>query len=274
MSPTRFGLLLALFSGTACGTLHPPLSPGDLQSAPAYGYTPVDALAAIPSGDVSCGVPSSRLLLSLPDETMRLAIGTVTDSGYIRYGPAKVGTSGNSYVVVLDYTQSQTIPMKLGVVNSGQPDSTFRVLSAGEVPTSSSSVVPVYVGVGLRLTANVTVRKASVDLGNLVAIGAAAQAGVITGTMVVQTLGISGSQISALLPMPSDVSASTIQNAIQSLGSIKTKIYDGDTQIQVRVVGFYNNLGNGSNTTGRFISSALTQPLGFPIPPCEHAPAH
>jgi hypothetical protein len=124
--------------------------------------------------------------------------------------------------------------------------------------------VPVYVGVGLRLTANIKVNEGSVDLSNLFAIGAAAQAKQISGTLVIQTLGLSGVGVSSVLPMPSEINQTSIQNAIQSLGAIKAKMYDEGTLVTPRVVGVYNNIG-GNRTINGFISSILSEDLSLNV---------
>jgi hypothetical protein len=104
------------------------------------------------------------------------------------------------------------------------------------------------------------VHEGMVDLGSLFAIGLAAQAKKITGTLVVQTLGISGEGISAIIPMPAEINSSTIQNAILSLGSIKAKMYESDIIITPRVVGVYNNLGGDIQTINAIISELLKNP--------------
>jgi hypothetical protein len=145
------------------------------------------------------------------------------------------------------------------------------VLPAERGPTKAngepSVLVPTYVGIGLRLTASVTVNEGHVDLANLVAIGAAAEAKRVSGTLVVQTLGISGPPISALVPMPSEISGSTIQNAILALGAIKSRLYDEDTDIRPRVVGVYNNLGGGPEIIHTFISKVLANPPELALQP-------
>ena len=50
-----------------------------------------------------------------------------------------------------------------------------------EGPSGSLIALPVYVGVGVRLTATVSVIRGKVDLGNLLALGAAAKAGRVSG---------------------------------------------------------------------------------------------
>jgi hypothetical protein len=120
--------------------------------------------------------------------------------------------------------------------------------------------------VGLRLTANILVKNVSADLnlGSLFALGVAAKAGQVSGTLVIQTLGVSGPEISGLIPMPGEISESTIQNAILALASIKAKIYDPKTLITPRVVGVFNNLGGGDTTINGVISALLQRPLPFP----------
>jgi hypothetical protein len=128
----------------------------------------------------------------------------------------------------------------------------------------ANAIVPVYIGVGLRLTANVYVKKGNVDLGSLFALGLAAKSEKVSGTLVIQTLGVSGPEISGLIPMPGEISESTIQNAILSLASIKAKMYDPKTDISPRVVGVYNTLGGGEATINGLISSLLEKPIHFP----------
>ena len=165
---------------------------------------------------------------------------------------------------MLDYIKFTTLPLKVKLASSDSSgEKNFSRVSQQAI--SSETVVPVYIGVGLRLTANVTVTEGSVDLGNLIALGIAAQSNKITGTLVVQTLGISGEGISANIPMPSDINQTSIQNAIQALGAIKANIYSEKTLVSPRVVGIYNNLGGGAVTVNRFIAKVLEEPISLPI---------
>ena len=273
----RIILLLIIFviSLTGCASWNFPATGGDPQKAQSFGYHPLDPLPVDlrHEGELT----NERIMKSLPDETMRLAIGKISGSGGITYGPAATGYKGSSYVVVLDYIKFNTrsFGAKLSKIESASytdmgiqvPSKAVQALSMpyflkailakeGE----ADKIVPVYVGVGLRLTANVTVHEGSVNLGSLFALGLAAQAKQVSGTLVVQTLGISGENISSIIPMPAEINSSTIQNAILSLGTIKAKMYESDTIITPRVVGVYNNLGGGSETINGFISSLLQEP--------------
>ena len=144
-------------------------------------------------------------------------------------------------------------------------------LTAGFEPAKSSPrhdvmsdvfVVPVYVGVGLRLTATVSVIEGSVNLSSLGALAAEAQAGRVSGSLVVQTLGISGEQVAASLPLPSALDSTTVQNAIMALGSIKAIMYKDGAQITPRVIGLYNPIGIGGQA---LINALISEIAGLPI---------
>jgi hypothetical protein len=244
-----------------------PMTQGDPIIANNYGYQPLDPL---PVDIQSCGTEidpltrQSDVLNSLSDETIRLVIGEVQANGTVSYGGAKMGYKGSSYEVIIDYMKFQTYPKMFRYLRTmeGEKQKTkiFALndsISEG-INNAKNGIIPLYIGVGLRLKATITVNKGEVDLGNLIAIGAAAQAKKITGTMVVQTLGISGEKISSLIPMPSEISSTTIQNSIMALSTIKSKLYDTDTKIIPRTIGFYNNLGGGESTVNELITNCLT----------------
>jgi len=239
-----------------------PSTQGDLQNAVAYGYQPLDPAPVKVTLEGQCG----SILDALPDETMRMAIGKVDASGNITFGPASLSAANGRYMVIIDYVKSDTKP--IFIIRSENEDSTIKITPLSEQKRNDANMaVPVYVGVGMRLTANLTTREANIDLGNLVAIGAAAQANTLSGTMVIQTLGVSGENISTALPIPNDISMASIQNSIQSLGTMKAKLYDTTkTTIHPRVVGLYNNLGGGRETVNRFISTVFTTPIELKVP--------
>ena len=274
-------LLITIFTLVSCGITKMskdksglPTTQGDIKNAQSFGYQPLDPLPVHVllrernRDDSATLLPyNTRLMNSLPDETMRLAIGQIDASSNISFGTAKLGYAGNSYVVILDYIKFDTksFPTKIYKIkndNSGLEKAMADTI--GFVPLDSNvvdrpdAVIPVYVGIGLRLTATVTVNSGNVDLGNLFALGVAAEAKQITGTLVIQTLGISGENISSFIPMPNQINTTTIQNAIMALGSIKAKMYQTDVRVNPRIVGFYNNVGGGKATVNQFISTFLS----------------
>lgn len=233
---------------------------GDPKNANSYGYHPLDPLPVYPT------IGKTDFLEAMPDETIRIAVATVSRDGGLAFGPAKIGVEGKNYVVILDYIKFGTESFGVKLSEKDSKGERIATLVKASQASEADVVVPVYIGVGLRLTADIYVRKGEVNLGSLFALGAAAKEEQISGTLVIQTLGVSGPEISGLIPMPGEISESTVQNAILSLASVKAKIYDSKTSITPRVVGVYNNLGGGETTINGFISSLLQQPIFFPKP--------
>ncbi len=236
------------------------------------------------------------LLDSLPDQAVRIAVGQYDASGTLVYGPVKVGTAGRSYQIVLDYisVDAANVPVyverlrtspapgsapEVSVYDDSITEKTqYRVREDPEselffswiapvnkapkhTPKGEKVIIPVYLGVGLRLTASVTVTKGTANLSSLGAIAADAEAGKITGSLVVQTLGVTGKSVATTLPLPSELNQTTIQNAILSLGSIKAVLYDSTTQVSPRVVGIYNPIGGGQQVVNGIISILARNPI-------------
>lgn len=99
--------------------------------------------------------------------------------------------------------------------------------------------LPIYVGIGLRATADISDTKAGANISGLGAIGISADNETLRGSLTVQTLGVNGQSIAAALPIQSELNRTTAQNAITSVASIKALLYEQDTVVQPRVVGIY-----------------------------------
>lgn len=255
-------LCIGVLTAPGCATAVP-FTLGDPRSAPAYGYTPLDPIPV----EIEDPLDRAALFKALPNETTRIAIGEITASGNVEYGLARVGVEGRSYEVVVDYIKFTTETFAASVsTDTGTRIATLAPTDGQADPASRPDArVPVYIGVGLRMTASITVHEGTVDLGNLFAIGAAAQARRASGTLVIQTLGVSGSNITPLLPMPGKIDDTTIQNAMVALGSIKSKLYEDGTDVVPRVLGVYNTLGGGEETINSFISVLFERPLRLDV---------
>lgn len=261
-------LLLSILLSACSANKKLPDTIGDQKNAVSFGYQPIDPLPVkieyrdkkFKDSLTSLNKINSHLMSSLPDETMRLAIGQIDTKGDISFATAKTGYAGSSYIVILDYIKFDTKSLEVEIKKNEQGEVTdFRLYDfyASDIKMPDA-IIPMYIGVGLRFTATITVNEGSIDLGNLFAIGVAAESKKVTGTLLIQTLGISGKDISSLIPMPSQINPTTIQNAIMSLAAIKAKIYENDIDINPRVVGFYNNIG-GQGTAQKFISGVMTR---------------
>lgn len=280
-----------------------------------FTYIPLDPLPVSEERGRGCfnddrGENELRPVLpSLPDNAVRMAVRQLDSTGSATVGPATVGVENSQYQVILDYINADVVNMRLLITRApdnattGEPGKIVRIqrlpqydYAAAPEPAAAAAegaagpaadsarairaqdqevVIPVYVGVGLRLTANVNVLKGKVNLSSLGALAAEAQAGNISGSLIVQTLGITGKQVTSSLPLPSELNATTIQNAILALGSVKAVVYDQASTIVIpRVTGIYNPLGKSDERTVNLIVSELArEPLPWRRECVRAAPA-
>jgi hypothetical protein len=124
---------------------------------------------------------------------------------------------------------------KAGATEEKRPGSRSEIQTLGNW---QYTYIPLYMGVGVRMIASVTVQEGKVNLSSPIGLGAAAQANQISGGLLVQTLGASGEAISPVIPIPSELNVTTIQNAIMALGTVKSKLYDSqNVTLSAQIVG-------------------------------------
>lgn len=158
---------------------------------------------------------SDEIFQFLNNETVLVSIGQVNAEGGISYLPVTVSTKNSSYKVTMDYMKFATL---------------------AEVRSDGSFIGFRRVGVGLRLITLLTANESGINIGDLSSIGLAAKQGTIKGTMMIEVVGIKSQEVTTLLPLPSEINQTTIQNAMQALATIKSKIYDEDTELFPQVM--------------------------------------
>ena len=309
----RFTLLTLISLGiSACSTVFPGYGGGDTspvrtprtlgEAESGYTYVPIDPFPVAQIRGDSCEEKSTTspgtLLESLPDNAVRMLIERFDLSGAVTYGSSKTGAKGESYRVTVDYINADTINVRVWIekfmrttlknevlpVDLFAPPpfpfeagtETYRV-SRFE-PESKNSYraefnIPVYVGVGLRVSANVYVVGVNANISGIGVIGAEAEAERIRGSLVVQTLGVNGKSIAAALPIQSELNRTTAQNAIVAVGAIKALLYADETIKSPRVVGIYLPFPGGKPLVNALISELSKKRLEWPRPCLVKNPA-
>ncbi len=203
-----------------------------------------------------------KVLEKALDQKMKIAIGQFDANGALNFNPITSGSYKTStYVLILDYTITTTVPYTIRY--SQNADGTYNLLPGANdtnMPKEKDAngreyiqtAIPVYIGVGIRVTATITSKNGNVSF-SLASIGAQADAKEIKGNIAIQTIGLSSDQITAAIPIPSDISTSTVQNILTAVGTIKSKIHDAQTEKIPRVLGFYNSVGGGQDFVMKFI---------------------
>ena len=238
------GITFLCFLTTCGGSL--PLSPTDpdtYESTAAYKYQPLNPTTVWINDYTGCETGYSdaketgaefnaALLRDLDTETVRISL-TSLDANTKVSGAVGASVEGSSYVLTVDYIKYLTSKKSLKVKwsNKTSPD-------AGMEDQMEAITVPMYVGIGVRVRAEFKTLKADLDISSLPAVAVQANAGALKGGLTLQTMGITGSEISPLIPIISDISVSSIQNAVQAAAAIKAKIYDPGTVVYPKIIGF------------------------------------
>lgn len=223
------------------------------------------------------------LLESLPDNAVRMSVEQFNGYGNVSYGPGGIGAKGESYKITVDYVNSDTANFRILIGKVARNKSSHQLeyvdflKDIDETQYDINSIIydirsadnkhdinpgeffrefniPIYVGIGLRVTANVDVIGDTANISGLGVIGAEAEANAIRGSLIVQTLGINGKSIAAALPIQSELNRTTAQNAIVAVGSIKALLYDEKTATTPRVVGMYLPFPGGKPLVNAIIS--------------------
>jgi hypothetical protein len=293
--------LVAMLSG--CATMYSTQTEAERKSG--YTYVPIDPFAVKTIPGDSCSenkqVNYGSLLQSLPDNAVRMLIEQISTSGTVTYGPAKMGAKGESYRVTIDYINADTVNItfwiakmmrkKEGIKNNWIKDEDWVTVSILETPPidaiPNSEIyyvcrekpdekyikdyeefnIPVYIGIGLRVSATVEVVGANANISGIGIIGAEAEAERLRGSLIVQTLGVNGKSIAAALPIQSELNRTTAQNAISAVSSIKALLYNEDeTVVSPRVVGIYLPFPGGKALVNRLISELSKKRVEWPRP--------
>ena len=282
----------------SCGTLLPTrdgalaASVAEIESG--YTYIPVDPFPVESKFPANCQaddyVGNSALFGALPDNAVRMLVERIDRSGAITYGISKAGAKDESYRVTIDYINADTINVPISIIkimkkkvgNEISQVSIFATDLSEFIPgyeryevtrlTTLRGVsgfvfnIPVYVGVGLRISSNVFVTGTSANISGIGVIGAEAEANRLTGSLVVQTLGVNGQSIAAALPIQSELNRTTAQNAIVAVGSIKALLYDDKTIASPRVVGLYLPFPGGKALVNALISELSKEKVSWDRP--------
>ena len=195
-------------------------------------------------------------------DTRKEAVDTTSQTYLNSHDPASdnilpliwtTGGAASSYNSVASLPMSNlefSIPVSTeGVSGTADTASTEKVKSGEEgEDLFESYTFPVYLGVGMRLTADIRALKSGVQLNGLGAIGVAADTDAITGTLTVQTLGVSGKSIATALPLPAKLDQTTIEQSILAIGTSRALLYNQSDrnllQARPRVVGIYSPVGS------------------------------
>ncbi len=152
----------------------------------------------------------------IPNESMETTIQKFNENGDIEYYYSGRSVKKGTYRLIIDYNKYiiQTIS------------------STSEESCNGYAKI----GIGLRIIANINAFKNNIDISSLISIGNAAKNGHISGTVGYEIIGIESKEITAMLPVNSEITSSLNQVFLQAVGAVKGKIYDDTTRLHPQII--------------------------------------
>lgn len=140
-----------------------------------------------------------------------VAIRNVTYSVSAGFGPATGSFANSQYEIVSQWAR---------FINIAPFDNTLGAKIQGEEHK---------LGVGARIVANITTKTAGINLGDLFAVAAAAEAGKVDGSLLFTIQGIHGKGVDTYTPRVSKLDQESLRKALDAIQNIKTLLHNDDS---------------------------------------------
>lgn len=189
------------------------------------GYKPVEPLPSkiIEYYDVAyndfikkpwASISDSLKRILLPNQSAQVAMRKIESNGNIKYQVASVTNERGSYEVIMDY-------MKYKIED----------VIADSVKLGSGRI-----GIGLRVKASIITNKSSLNLSGLTSLGLEASKNNLSGYLSVDIIGIDSKDITNYIPITAKLDETSIQNALQAVSTIKSKIWDENVSLTPHLI--------------------------------------
>lgn len=165
----------------------------------------LDEFSKISTKNISEIKHDNKILKSFPNIVSSVTVYEVQDDGSLSFLGNTVSAKNSIYEVIFDYTQTQSLALD---------NSTFALI-----------------GVSVRMVAKIKTKSAGINLASIEGLGIAANHKKVTGSLEVRAIGVVSEKISSQIPVTTDLSPASISNALQSVATIKSHIFDDGTTI-------------------------------------------
>lgn len=297
-----FPVATSLISGCSLLPDQRPRSVAEIESGYTYiPLDPQKVRVVLPRECQDAELDEKDLLTLLPDNAVRIGIQSFKADGKIEFGVGNATGERGLYKVTVDYVNADTIPVQMSIYVRGKngekipfthaPSGTGPIIVdrdydlpyIGPEPKSEEEYIkrqmiqeyekeniestvysiPAFVGVGVRVVADVVTYKSGVDITGLGSIGGGVKAGGLNGTMVAQTIGINGQKVAAAIPIQSSLDSTSVENALVAIGSVKTLLYDDATRVTPRVLGVYLPFPADKRLINAIVSQLSKKPIDW-----------
>ncbi len=207
-----------------------------------------------------------ELRAQLPNRASTVMIERQNLDGSVSLAAAAVSGSPGVYSVVVDYLKFATQTMANG------PEGTPAIAR---------------IGVGLRIRAQVVTLRSGLNLGSLLAIATAAQAGDLTGTFSVDLLGLDAPN-SLLLLSGAEISQNSVQAILATVHAVEQRLIAADSSFRPLLVAWRNlrpdevattSITRAPSVSGSMVgtgvagSGSVAPGRSFQAPPATSTPA-
>lgn len=168
---------------------------------------------SISINDISGLTHDKTLLNSFTNLVSNVTVYEMTTEGELTILGVGISGKNQTYQVIYDFSQTQTL-----------------------ISDSNSNYESILVGVGVRMVAKIKTKKAGINLSSPFSLVADIEK--IEGSLEVRVSGIGSQKINGLIPTTSDLSPASISNALQSVATIKSHIYDSETIINPQILAY------------------------------------
>lgn len=160
---------------------------------------------------------NKKIVLSyLSNESLETTLQFIDDRGNVKYLYSGTAIAKGNYKVVIDFNKYMIEALKDSV--------------------ATGCIGYVKIGVGLRLIANIYSKSDNVNLSSLSAIAKASQDGLINGSLSYEILGLESSQITSIIPISTEISASSVNASLQAISILRSKIHDTETRLYPQAI--------------------------------------
>lgn len=176
----------------------------------------------------------------IPNESMETTIQQFNNNGTVSYLYSGRSVKKGTYRLIVDYNK--------------------YIIQDIDNKADNDCVGYAKLGIGLRIVANVNALKNNIDISSLVALGNAAKEGHVSGTVGYEVIGIESKEITAVLPINSEITSSINQVFLQAIGVVKGKIYDDKTRLYPQIIAIKHTGCDTKTITKNLIGQYGTSP--------------
>jgi hypothetical protein len=181
------------------------------------------------------------LLNSLPNQASSVTVIDLSAEVGFKYLTVGLSSKNSSYTVIYDYIKY--VSMTIFNNNSDNKDNDTAQYTA-------------LVGVGVRMVAKVKTLKSGLKITDLFQLGIEASKSNVIGSLEVQAFGLTSDRISSIIPVTSNLSPTSIENALQAVATIKSLMHESTTKVTPQVIAFSDltNRKDNKSTQDDFIN--------------------